>query len=141
MAEKKRPTSVAVIAWIITITSGLSLVATPFTVMMPLARQAIEATGMSVGMAIFWGMLSGAIGVVSGIAMLKGVNWGRLLYLWAMPIMTVLNWILYGFNANGIPGIIVYVIFLIFLIRPAASAFFGSEEVAEEAAVESEAGE
>ena len=141
MAEKKRPTSVAVIAWIITITSGLSLVATPITAMIPMTRQAIEATGMPVAMAIFWGMLSGAIGVVSGIAMLKGVNWGRLLYLWAIPILTVLNWILYGFKASGIPGIIIYIIFLIFLIRPAASAFFGDEEMAEEAVMEPEAEE
>lgn len=126
MDTKKRPTSVTVIAWIIIVTNGLSFV-TMLTYTMPEVQRALEAAGMSVAIATLWTAVGGAIGVVSGIAILKGLNWGRLLYLCFAPISIVLGWLLYGFRPTHVLTVIFYIVVLVFLTRPAASTFFARE--------------
>lgn len=122
---KKRPTGVTVIAWIIIIMNGLSLVVTPIAFTMPEGKRVLEQAGLSLATAIFWMVVSGGICMVSGIAMLKGLNWGRLLYLYFAPISIILGWVLYGFRPN-IVSVIIYMVILVFLTRPAASTFFAS---------------
>lgn len=124
METKKRPTSVAVIAWIIIVVHGLSLVITPLGYTMPVVRQALEAVGVSVAIAVLWAIVSGAIGLVSGIAILKGINWGRWLFLCFYPLSLVISWWLYGFRLTYIISIIFYIIVLVLLTAPAASTFF-----------------
>ena len=66
--------------------------------------------------------------IISGIAMLKGKNWARLLYI---------IWSLVGFSigiltspmkAAMIPGLVVFGVIVFFLFRPKASAFFVPQE-------------
>lgn len=127
MNKKKRPTSITVIAWIIIIWGGLSLVAMLLTSRMPEMQQALEAAGISVAFSILCAIVGFAISAVSGIAILKGLNWGRLLYLCYVPISIIFEWGLYGFDPGAhIPAIIFYLVVLTILTRPAASAFFRS---------------
>lgn len=124
-AFPKRPTSVTVIAWIIIVAGGLSFVSIlAYTISE--VQWALEAADISVAIDILWRIVSGVIGVVSGIAILKGLNWGRLLYLCFVPISIVIGWILYGFRPTDILTVIIYIVVLVFLTSPAASAFFAS---------------
>ncbi len=65
-----------------------------------------------------------AITLISGIGMLKGKNWARMLYV---------GWSIIGFTIGiatspvkvmMIPGIIIFAILAFFLFRPKANAFF-----------------
>ena len=125
MDSKKRPTSVTVIAWIILASNGITMVCMPLASTMPEVQDAYEKMGMSVAVAMFWVVVGGAIGIASAIAMLNGLNWGRLLYLIFSPISIVLGWIIYGFRPSSIPSVIVYIVFLLFLMGPDASKYFG----------------
>lgn len=112
LGNGKRPTSVTVIAWIIIVSGGLSFwfLLRPTTVL-----------------SVLWGVIRGTIALASGIAMLKGLNWGRLLYLLYVPVAIILRLLLYGFSPMQIMTVICYAAFLILLTRPAASAFFAQQ--------------
>lgn len=126
----KRPKSVTVIAWIIIVRGCMGLL---FVV--NFARQ--QLSGGSVLL-----IPAAAIVIVSSIAILKGLNWGRLLYLFYIPIVTVYSLIMFVFGSSGITGIaaklsfirfileiIFYVVVLVYLTRPAASAFFAHRKL------------
>ncbi|MDX9980844.1 MAG: hypothetical protein RBU25_12540, partial [Lentisphaeria bacterium] len=68
------------------------------------------------------------------IAMLKGCNWGRLLYVvWNGCSM------LFGFatsplkGATMIPGLVIYLLFSFLLFRPVATAYFRPTEATADA--------
>ena len=65
--------------------------------------------------------------IISGIAMLKGQNWGRLLYAIWTPVA-----VLIGLVTSGISGIIlpvvIYLVVVFFLFRPNVNQYFGSSE-------------
>lgn len=142
MDVKKRPTSITVIAWLNIAGGWLSLVAiVAFYIITYYTRiedPMLEGQRVFDDMSRLWTTMavSGAIGVVSGIAILKGLNWGRLLYLCFFPITIVLSWLLYGFHLSHVLSyvlqIILYTVYFVFLTRPVASAFFArknSEEL------------
>jgi hypothetical protein len=56
--------------------------------------------------------------------MLNGLNWGRIIYLCIEPIAIALAFA-YGFDVLLAP--VIYLIFLLVLTRPSASAFFRGE--------------
>ncbi len=112
LGNGKRPTSVTVIAWIIMVSGGLSF------------WFLLHNTTV---LKVLWGIIRGTIALASGIAMLRGLNWGRLLYLLYVPVVIILLLLLYGFFPMLIVNVICYVAFLILLTRPAASAFFAQQ--------------
>lgn len=77
-----------------------------------------------------WVAVLGAAHLIPGIAILKGHNWGRLLYLCSIPIIIAFDWVVIrvfgGFELFRISKCLIalYVPFLVFLVRPIASAFF-----------------
>jgi hypothetical protein len=67
------------------------------------------------------------MGLVAGIAIFNGMNWGRLLYLIFTPVSMVLQWLLYGFKPMSFIGLGIYAVMLILLTTTAASDFFGEQ--------------
>ncbi|MFH0791334.1 MAG: hypothetical protein V2A64_06865 [Candidatus Omnitrophota bacterium] len=127
--EKIRPKSVSVISWIIIILgcSALYNVARmPAIFKMAEYQKLAEITGESLWISMLITSVIGVLLLVSGIAMLKGFNWGRLLYLWGYGISVLFNIITRGPSLIVLPSIVIYVIFLIFLTRPTAAEFFKS---------------
>lgn len=65
--------------------------------------------------------------VISAIAMLKGLNWGRLLFLYSFPIIPIIKWLLFS-RGEDISLIVmplgIYIIMFMFLRRPNVLAFF-----------------
>lgn|SRR2546422_167527 len=125
--KKSRPTSITIISWLFIIGGGLSLVQVPWVISKPEVQRILEVMtpGMSVTMSVAISTVGSVVSLISGVAMLKGHNWGRLLYLCYTPIATVPIWIIYGFHLVYIYSIVLYIIVLVFLTRQAASTFFG----------------
>lgn len=71
-----------------------------------------------------------AVSIVSGIAMLKGRDWARFLYVIWSAIGFVVGMVTSPMKALMIPSLAFYVILVIFLFRPKASRYFrGTDEV------------
>jgi hypothetical protein len=124
MAVRERPTAVTVVAVILLVLNGFGVLGTLAGSAVPQVREAWEKAGISVGLAVGLILVTCGIVVVAAIGMLAGKNWGRLLYLVGTPVMWIIGWITMGFNAMAVPGIIVYIVFLILLTRPAVNAYF-----------------
>jgi hypothetical protein len=118
MVKGKRPTSVTVIAVILILSSCLLW-------LMPIRRLPnIKHLNQRDHFISLWGTVFGIIHLASGIAILKGRNWGRLLYLCSIPILIILDWVVFRYRRAFIFLISEYVASFAFLVRPAASAFF-----------------
>ncbi len=128
MNFNKRPTSVSVIAWILISVGILKLVLAPFGFTVPRIQKELEAFGMALNTAVLWQVMLGAICIVSGAAMLKGLNWGRLLCLIIVPISLISGWLFYKFIPRDIWTAVIYIIVLVLLISPPSSRFFAKEK-------------
>ena len=143
--SKKRPKSVTLIACILIAASlyyFANAIVEPNFRRLPgnmLKSDGISSVAVSKVLALFWLIVSGVVGVVSGIAILKRLNWGRLLWLCYMPISIISYNILliaeFRFLEAGflkavylilvnIVAIGFYAIVIAFLTRPASLAFF-----------------
>jgi hypothetical protein len=142
MDNRKRPKSVTLIACIL-IAASLYYFANATANL--LKSDSMSSAAVSKVSALLWLIISGVAGVVSGIAILKGLNWGRLLCLCYMPISIISYNILliagFRFLEAGflkavylilvnIVAIGFYAIVIAFLKRPASLAFLthGSSE-------------
>jgi hypothetical protein len=87
-----------------------------------------ELGTMGVPLFLLDGALAVAMFVVSGIGMLGGCNWARLLFLIGVPVAEVSMWIFAGVpQAQDFIGrIIVYSLALLILVKPSAAAYFAA---------------
>jgi len=70
------------------------------------------------------------ITLVCGIAMLKGQNWARLLYVGWSIIGFIIGMATSPMKALMIPGVIVFLVVAFFLFRPKANEYFKATEAA-----------
>jgi hypothetical protein len=124
METKQRPTSLTVIGWIFIVLGGLSAVATLFTYNSPEVQAIMEESPLSVATQYTMMIAGLAASIAAGIGILKGQNWARYLYV---------GWSLIGFavtiatsplTASMIPGLVLFLVFAIFLFRPQANEYF-----------------
>ena len=74
-----------------------------------------------------------SLSIVAGFAMLKGKNWGRLLYtIWGIIGLAV-GMATAPAKVAMIPGAIFFVIVVVFLFLPKANAYFGSSKSLDDA--------
>jgi hypothetical protein len=71
--------------------------------------------------------------IVSGFAMLKGFNWGRLLYVASTSISFLIGLATSPVRAGMIPGIVFFIVVAFFLFRPKASAYFSPAKATDDA--------
>jgi len=90
----------------------------------PIARDLMENSPISVPIQYIISYIGILITIISSIAMLKGKNWSRYLYI---------IWSLIGFafgvmtspiKTAMIPGFVVFLVAAFFLLRPEANEFF-----------------
>ena len=114
MESNKRPTSVTVVGWIILLLSVLVVLIT----LMSLHQVYLNILQV-------WAICGGIIGSIAGVAILKGFNWGRLLYLWVTPISIILESLILGFKPSDIVRGALYIVILLFLVNPSSLTYFG----------------
>ena len=66
--------------------------------------------------------------IISGVAMLKGLNWGRLLYVIWSAVGFVISTITSPIKIAIIPGFLLYLVIVFFLFRPKANQFFAATD-------------
>jgi hypothetical protein len=127
---KTRPTSVTVIAWVLMIAGGISLLTSMRTMNNPLVREIMSRSLLPVSVQLSQMYAGLLISIVCGIGMLNGKNWARFLYV---------GWSVLGFlvgittspmKGAMLPGLVLFVIIAIFLFRPAANEYFTEKKEA-----------
>jgi cytochrome b561 len=126
---KKRPTSITVIAWILIVMGGLSLITTTVNINNPIAKELMSRSPIPLPIQhvmLYAGML---VTLISGIAMLKGQNWARFLYVIWSIIGFVIAIVTSPMKATIIPGFVGFLVVAFFLFRPKANEYFSGAEV------------
>jgi hypothetical protein len=129
----KRPTSVSVIAWILIVTSGISLLTSTVSLNNPMARELMAKSLLPVPLQFVMLYVGLLITIVSGIAMLKGQNWARFLYVGWSAIGFVIGILTSPMKAAMIPGLVVFAVLTFFLFRPKPNEYFSTKDTTDSA--------
>jgi hypothetical protein len=121
---KRRPTSVTVIAWILLVTSALSLLGSIMALNNPMAQEMMAKSPIPIPLQYVILYVGLAIEILCAIFMLQAANWARLLYIGWSGIELLILLLTSPAKPMLIPGILMYAIFVFFLLRPDASAYF-----------------
>lgn len=126
---KSRPTSITVICWILIVMGGISLTSSILSFHNPMAKQIMSQNPISITIQYIMMYLGTLIMIGCGIAMLKGQNWARFLYIIWSVIGLGIGIVTSPMKAALIPGIIIFLIVAFLLFRPKAKAFFAGKEI------------
>ena len=125
----QRPVSLSVIAWILIVMGALSLITVPFLFNNPNALEMLKQNPLPIPVQFATSMLSPIVSIVSGIAILKGKNWGRFFYVIWWLIGFAVGLITTPVKVAMIPGTVVFLVIVYFLFNRKASEFFTSGKV------------
>lgn len=120
----KRPTSITVIAWIMLVSAAFSLLASIFTFHNPVVQEIMTKNQIPVPVQYLILLAGLTISILSAIFMLRGANWARLLYIYWTAVSSVIGFFTSPAKPMLIPGLLLYLIVVFFLLRPKASAYF-----------------
>jgi hypothetical protein len=129
---KIRPTSVTVISWILIAMGGISLITTTMMLIIPNPRvqELMAQSPIPVPIQYVISYAGLAVMIISGLWMLKGQNWARLLYVIWSALGLVIGLATSPMKAMLIPGVLIYGVVVFFLFRPKANQFFSKPEAA-----------
>ena len=122
-----RPVSVTVIAWIIIVSSAISLVSTLFLINNPTAHELMAKSPLPVPMQYAMIFVGAVVGGVCGVFMLQGANWARLLYVGWSVLGFVISFITTPAKLMLLPATVFLGVVVFFLFRPKANAFFSGQ--------------
>jgi hypothetical protein len=124
----KRPTSITVISWILIVIGAISLITTTSMINNPAVQEMMAKSPIPIPIQYAMSYAGLLVMIISGIAMLKGMNWARLLYvIWSL-VGFVIGIATSPMRAAMIPGLVVFLVVAFFLFRPKATAFFVPRE-------------
>lgn len=123
---KNRPTSISVIAWLLVVAGGITLIMTTVMINNPMVNDIMSKSSIPIPLQHAMSYLGSLIMIVSGIAMLKGCNWARFLYIIWNIIGFLVGIATSPMKAAMIPGFVFLLIVAFFLFRPKANTFFSS---------------
>lgn len=124
----KRPLSVTIIGWFLLVV-GIINIFTIFTLLSPKGQELLKSTGRFFELSTALVVISVLIHILAGIAILKGKNWGRLLYLYFIGAFMIIGWFITTlvFPIIVVVNLVQYGLILFFLTRTNAAAFFSQE--------------
>jgi len=129
---KKRPTSITVIAWILIVMGGISLITSTISLNNPTAKELMGRSLIPIPVQYVMMYVGLFITLVSAIAMLKGKNWARFLYvIWGI-IGFIVGITTSPMKTAMIPGMVIFIVVVIFLFRPKANEYFAGLEAQSE---------
>ena len=119
-----RPKAVTIISWLSIIMGALMLAASVFSSNNPVIKDAMSQSPVPLSLQYFLSYVGAAVSIVTGIMMLQGKNWARLLFvIWyifsiVMSLATVPN------KVSEIPAMVLAAVFFFFLFRPKVNEYF-----------------
>ncbi|MGA7965699.1 MAG: hypothetical protein WCB49_07415 [Gammaproteobacteria bacterium] len=129
----QRPTSVTVIAWILIVISGIALIINLVMLANPALTELMAKNPMPIPLQYAITFLGLLISMGAGFAMLKGKNWGRLLYTAWGVIGFVVGFSTSPMKVAMIPGVIFFLVIATFLFLPKANKYFSHKVTADDA--------
>lgn len=133
LPKMKRPTSVSVIAWFLIATSLISVITSYTSLNNPIAQELMAKNLLPLSVQYVMLYVGLAVSVASGVAMLKGWNWGRTLYVAWSVFGLVIGLATSPMKLVLIPSAIILAIIAFFLYRPKVNAFFSPRQAANDA--------
>jgi uncharacterized membrane protein YagU involved in acid resistance len=121
---KKQPTSITVIAWILIVIGVISLITTTIGLNNPMVKEVMSRSSIPIPAQYIMNYVGLLITLISGIAMLKGKNWARLLYVIYSIISIVIGFATSPMKAALVSGCIIFLVVVFFLFRPKAKNYF-----------------
>jgi hypothetical protein len=122
----KRPTSISVIAWILIVVAIISLISSAISLNNPMAKALMAKSLLPISLQYVMLYAGLIVQIVSAIAMLKGQNWARFLYVIWSVIGSIIGIATSPMKAAMIPGIVIFIVIAFFLFRPKANEYFHS---------------
>lgn len=129
----QRPTSITVISWILIVIGAISLISTTAMLNNATVLELMAKSPLPIPVQHALSYAGLLVTIVSGLAMLKGKNWARLLYVIWGVIGFVIGIATSPMKAAMIPGFVIFAVIVFFLFRPKATAFFVPPKGAENA--------
>ena len=126
----ERPKSITAVCWALIAMGGISLITSPLSLTNPVTQELMAKSPIPISIQYIMMYIGLVIMLVCGIAMLKGQNWARLLYVAWNILGFVIGISTSPMKIMMIPGIILFLIFAFFLFRPKANEYFRATEVA-----------
>lgn len=126
---KKRPLAVTIVSWYLIVSGIISLIAIPFSLKSQATQNVLTNTPVPIGLQyaiMFTGLV---VLIVCGSAMLKGYNWGRVLYIIWQLLALAYTVKTSPIRAAVIPGSIIYIIVVFCIINVKANDYFSSKEI------------
>lgn len=124
----ERPDSITILAWIMLFFGASFFLISIFTINNPEVRAWISKNPISGPIQCLVPLADAIISIVAAIFIMRGANWGRLLYIWWGAFYFVIE--LLALRTKGMTLTLIfgalYLIFVLFLLRPKASAYFAS---------------
>ncbi len=130
---KERPTSITVIAWILIVMGVIALIASSISLNNPMTKDIMGRSPIPIPVQYVMMYAGLLVQLVSGIAMLKGQNWARFLYVIWSIIGLVVGFATSPMKTAIIPSVVIFLIIAFFLFRPAANEYFSGAEVKSDA--------
>lgn len=112
--QSQRPTGVTVVSSLLMLLGGLGVVVIGIGFQHLAAKEALS------------GFFGSAWLLLCGIAMWRGHNWGRWLYVLFEPAWMIAEGLITGFEPEQLTGLGLYAIVVFVITRPAATRFFGT---------------
>jgi hypothetical protein len=126
---KVRPASVTVIAWILIVIGGMSLILTTAMLNNPSVKLLMVRTSLPLPVQYVITYVGQMVMITSGFAMLERQNWARLLYVIWSAIGFLIGLATSPIKAAIIPELVLYAVVVFFLFRPKVNRYFGRSEV------------
>ena len=120
----KRPKSVTVIVWFVIVTGVISVFTTLSSLNNPIVKELMSKSPLPASLQYALTCIGLAIRVISGIGMLKGQGWARLLYVVWGVFGFLIGLLTSPMKVAMIPGFVIFVITVFFLYRPASTQYF-----------------
>jgi len=120
----KRPLAISMIGCYLVCKGVLLLFLTSFSLKDPATMEAMAKSVFPLPVALFFLFAGLAMTLVSGISILKGMNWGRVLYTTWTAIGSVVSFLTVPTRAALVPGILIFLVVVFFLFSEKANHFF-----------------
>jgi len=126
----RRPISVTVIAWLLIVIGVSILLGIVLQYRDPAIRTAMATRPIPLPLQFALSIANGIIQALSGALMLRGIGWSRIVYIVWQAIILVIAFA--TFPLKPYPGLLVYAVILVFLLRKDARAYFSRSSSSEE---------
>lgn len=121
---KTRPKSVTIISWLLIIMGSISIVSSALTYDNPEVVRLMELSAIPITMQYIIMAVGLLIMIISGIGMLFGKNYARILYVSWTPIAIIISLLTSPAKTMMIPGVVFFLIIVFFLFRSDSNIYF-----------------